>query len=68
VQFSASDIAAGNHFCGLVPWGELTVREDPEEGPSVRQVAGAWSETWQLRHTATGWRPDPRVADLTTPG
>jgi hypothetical protein len=68
VQFSASDIAAGNYFCGLVPWGELTVREDPEESPSVRQVAGAWSETWQLRHAATGWRPDPRVANLTTPG
>ncbi|WP_406319539.1 hypothetical protein OHA77_19700 [Streptosporangium sp. NBC_01639] len=67
VRFSASDIAAGNWFCGLVPWGEITVREDAEEGSSVRQVTGAWSEAWQLRHAATGWRPDPRIAGLTMP-
>jgi hypothetical protein len=68
VQFSASDIAARNYFCGLVPWGEITVRAEAEEGVSLLQVTGAWSETWQLRHSATGWRPDPRIAGLTMPG
>jgi hypothetical protein len=67
VQFSASDIAAGNWFCGLVPWGELAVRMDAEQGQSLRHVTGAWSEVWQQRHAATGWHPDPRIADLTAP-
>jgi hypothetical protein len=67
VRFSAADIAATNYFCGLVPWGEITVREDRQEGPSVLQVTGAWSETWQLRRAAAGWSPDPRIADLAMP-
>lgn len=68
VRFSASDIAAGNWFCGLVPWGELEVRADIEHGPAVLQVTGAWSETWELRQVATGWRPDEQIAHFTLPG
>ncbi|WP_405496504.1 hypothetical protein [Streptomyces sp. NBC_00096] len=67
VRFGASDIAAGNSFSGHVPWGELTIRAGAEDGRSVRQVTGAWSETWQLRRAASGWIPDPRTAELTVP-
>jgi len=68
VRFSASDIAAGNRFRGLVPWGEITIRSDPTAGSSLLHVSGAWSETWQLRHAATGWQPDPPTAGVTIPG
>jgi hypothetical protein len=40
---------------------------DAEQGQSLRHVTGAWSEVWQQRHAATGWHPDPRIADLTAP-
>lgn len=64
VRFSASDIAATNWFCGLVPWGELTVRPDPTGAVPLLRVTGVWSEVWQRRHAATGWRPAPEIAGL----
>ncbi|MFD8081615.1 hypothetical protein ACFV4F_07945 [Kitasatospora sp. NPDC059722] len=64
VQFSAADIAAGNGFCLYVPWGELTVRADAASGPSALKASGAWSESWQLRHSGQGWDPDPEVSHL----
>lgn len=65
VRFGVSDIAARNTFCGFVPWGDLAIRAETQEGTALRRVTGAWSETWQLRHTATTWRPDPRITGLT---
>lgn len=47
--FGASDIAAGNTYCGAVPWGELRMQPDPQYGESLWRVAGAWSESWRLR-------------------
>lgn len=49
LRIGASDIAVGNGFCGFVPWGELTIRADADQGPALRHVTGAWSETWQQR-------------------
>jgi hypothetical protein len=68
VRFGAADICATTRYCGLVPWGEISVQDDDEAGRSVRRVTGAWSEEWHLRHPAAGWRPDPRIADLTVLG
>jgi hypothetical protein len=65
VRFSASDIAATNFFCGLVPWGELTMR--PDTAGDMR-VTGVWSEMWQQRHAATGWQADPAIAGLSVTG
>jgi hypothetical protein len=65
VRFSAADIAATNWFCGLVPWGELTLR--PATVDTVR-VTGVWSEVWQRRHAAAGWQPAPEIAGLTVLG
>jgi len=68
LRFGASDIAAGNSFSGHVPWGELNIRAVMEGGRPVRHVTGAWSETWELRSSATEWAPEPQVADLTAFG
>jgi len=65
VRFSASDIAATNFFCGLVPWGELTMRPDTT---GDMRLTGVWSEVWQRRHTATGWQADPAIAGLSVTG
>jgi hypothetical protein len=65
VRFSASDIAATNFFCGLVPWGELTMRPDTT---GDMRLTGVWSEVWQRRHTATGWEADPAIAGLSVTG
>ncbi len=68
VRFSASDIAASNWFCGLVPWGELAMRPDTTDAVPLLHVTGAWSEVWQQRHASTGWQPDPRIARLSVTG
>lgn len=66
-RFSASDIAAGNYFCGLVPWGDLKIQADAAAGFPLLHASGAWAETWQLRHPAVGWQPDPLIAGVTFP-
>jgi hypothetical protein len=64
-QFGTADIRAGNFYCGGVPWGELTVRDDPAAAVPERVLSGAWSEVWQLRRPASGWIPDPEIAHIT---
>lgn len=67
VQFGTADILAGNFYCGGVPWGEVTVRDDPASDPPSRVLSGAWSEVWELRGRANGWYPDPEIAHIVLP-
>jgi len=65
VRFGTADIGFDTHYCGFVPWGELSVRR---ASPHTRQVTGAWSEEWQERHPGPDLPVDPRIAGLTVLG
>ncbi|MDH6580821.1 hypothetical protein [Kitasatospora sp. MAP5-34] len=67
-RYGVSDIAAGNHYCNVVPWGEISLRADAGGPVPFVRTSGTWSETWELRRAATGWNPDPAVADVVAAG
>ncbi|WP_424535602.1 hypothetical protein ACOZ38_36820 [Sphaerisporangium viridialbum] len=62
VRFGTADIGIDTHYCGFVPWGEMSVRRT---SPATWQVTGAWSEEWQERHAGPDRPVDPRIAGLT---
>jgi hypothetical protein len=64
LQYGAADILGANFYCGSVPWGEFTVRDDPSSIPPTRRFTGAWSEHWELRHPASAWTPDPAITRI----